>query len=181
MKNKRWMKSPWTISIGTAIFSFILTTIYDYSKSKPVFSTIIGILLSIWNAIILILNFNIKVWCLIIVISVVIIIIYLVIILKKEEILKPDFCNYREDKFRIWRWSWDWKFNYSKKSWFVSDLTAHCPNCNTSLIEYKSIYDRGFECPRCDYKARNFQGEEPYKIERIILDNIERDRRKNSK
>lgn len=176
MKNKKWMKSPWAISIGTAIFSFILTTIYDYSKSKPVFSTIMGILLSIWNGMILVLNFNIKVWWLIIVISVTI----LVIILKKKEIIKPDFCNYKEDKFRIWRWSWEWKFNYSEKVWFISNLTAHCPNCDTSLIEYNNIYEQGVECPRCNYKS-DFQCEEPYKIERVILDNIEKMRRKNSK
>ncbi|MDU1604713.1 MAG: hypothetical protein E6845_17285 [Clostridium sp.] len=180
MTNKKWIKSPWAISIGTAIFSFILTTIYDYSKSKPVFSTIIGILLSIWNSIIWVLNFNIKVWWLIIVISVAIVIIYVVIILKKEEIIEPDFCDYKEDKFRIWRWSWEWKFNYSKKSWFISNLTAHCPNCDTSLIDYNNIYEQGFECPRCDYKS-DFKCEEPYKIERIILDNIEKMRRKNSK
>lgn len=181
MKNKEWMKSPWTISIGTAIFSFILTMIYDYLKSKPVFSTIMGILLNFCNGIISFLNFNIKVWWLLIVISAIIAIIYLVIILKKEEALKPDFYNYEEDKFRILRWSWDWKFNYSKKMWFISDLTAHCPNCDTPLIEYKNIYEQGFECPRCDYKTRDFQCEEPYKIERIILDNIEKERRKSSK
>lgn len=31
-----WVKSPWTISVGTAIFSLLLTIGYDYLKEKPI-------------------------------------------------------------------------------------------------------------------------------------------------
>jgi hypothetical protein len=175
MKNRSWLKSPWTISIGTALFSLLLTMGYDYSKNKPILSTILQILKGIWNFIILFLNFNLKVWWLIAGIIVIITIIYLVISLKQKETFKPDFYNYREGKFKLWRWSWSW--NYSRNSWHISDLTAHCPNCDTPLINYTSIYGLVFDCPRCDFKAEGSQCDEPHKIEMIILDNIERKRR----
>ncbi|HYE08636.1 MAG TPA: hypothetical protein VEF53_00500 [Patescibacteria group bacterium] len=180
MKNKNWIKSSWTISIGTAIFSLLLTMGYDYSKSKPILSTILQILKEIWNFTILVLNFNFKVWWLIVGIIVLIAITYLVINSKPEETFKPDFYSYREGKFKLWRWSWNWKWNNSKNVWCISDLTAHCPNCDTPLIEHSSIYGLIFDCPRCDFRAKDSQSDEPNKIEMIILDNIERKRRNKS-
>jgi hypothetical protein len=177
MKNKSWVKSPWTISIGTAIFSFLLIMIYDYSKSKPIFSTILQILHGLWNFIISALNFNIKVWWLIIGVIFIIAIIYLVINFKQTETFKPDFYNYRDGKFKFWRWSWNWEFNYSENAWCISNLTPHCPNCDTPLINHPSISGEIFECPRCDFSARGSQCDEPQKIQMIILDNIERVKR----
>lgn len=176
MKNKSWIKSSWAISIGTAIFSFVLTVIYDYSKNKPIFSTILQILKNLYNFILLVLNFNIKVWWLILGIIVIIAIIYLVINLKQEENIKPDFYDYREGKFKFWRWSWNWKFNYSENAWSISNLTAHCPNCDTPLINRSNFHGPSYECPRCNFRAIDSQCDEHEKIELIILDNIERKR-----
>lgn len=121
MKDKNWIKSPWSISIGTAIFSLLLTIGYDYSKNKPILSTIMQILKGIWNFIISVLNFNIKVWWLIVGVFVLIAIIYFVVNFKQEETVRPDFCSYREGKFKKWRWSWNWKLNYSKNAWCISE------------------------------------------------------------
>jgi hypothetical protein len=176
MNNKGWIKSPWTISIGTAVFSFLLTVIYDYSKSKPVFSTIFQILNKLLKFILLVLNFNIKVWWLLIGIIIVIAIIYLIISIKSNETNKPDFYYYRDGKLKFWRWSWEWKFNYAKNAWCISNLTAHCPKCDTPLVDNLSGYGISVECPRCDFRARDSQCEEPHKIEMLILDNVERKR-----
>jgi hypothetical protein len=182
MKSKEWIKSPWTISIVTTIFGFLLSTVYDYSKSKPIFSTILQILKGLWNFIISALNFNIKVWWLIVSLIVIIAIIYLVINFKQEKTIKPDFYNYRDERFKFWRWSWDWKFNYSKNVWCISNLTAHCPKCDTPLINHSNFYgELIFECPRCDFRARDSQCDEPHKIEMLILDNIDRERRNNNR
>lgn len=176
-EDQNWIKSPWTISIGTAMFSLFLTVVYDYSKNKPILSTMWKILKAVFNFFISILNFNIKVWWLLAAIIALILTIYLIDRFKQDENFRPDFCNYREGKFKRWRWTWNWKWSRSVNAWVISDLTAHCPNCDTPLIENVSIYELSYDCPRCDFRASASQCDEPHKIERIILDNINRQRR----
>ena len=180
MKYKNWKKSPWTISFGTAIFSLLLTMGYDYSKNEPILTTIGNILKAIWSFIISILNFDLKVWWLLTAIFVFIGIAYLIDKFKQEESFKPDFYSYREGKFKRWRWTWGWKWSNSQNAWTISDLTAHCPNCDTPMIEHSSIYGLSYDCPRCDFTASDRRSDEPHRIERIILDNIDRERKNKS-
>lgn len=163
MRDIKWLKAPWTISIGT----LLLTILYDYFKSKPILSTIWQLLKIIGNFIVSFLNFNLKVWWLIIIFIFVIIIIYLINKFQPKEDIKPDFYNYREDNFQGFRWTWKWDFNPYKGGWVISDLNAHCPKCDTRLIDFS-------ECPRCDFII--FDKLESYKIQHIILDNIERNK-----
>lgn len=178
MKNKNWLKSPWSVSLGTVIFSFFLTLLNDHLKNKPILSTLLQILKAIFNFIILILNFKLKVWWLIIGIIIISIISYLITYFKENEEefkqFKPDFCSYKNEIFKHWRWSWDWKLNPRENKWQISDLNAHCPRCNTPLIDRSNYYELIFECPRCDFKARGSQCEEPQKIELLISDNLNR-------
>ncbi|MEL7586498.1 MAG: hypothetical protein AAGU19_07260 [Prolixibacteraceae bacterium] len=179
MTKGKWIKSPWTISFGSAIFSLLLTMIYDYSKEKPILSTIWLILKWIINLIWSILNFDLKVWWIILAFAFIILLLYIIDKFKNDEKFKPDFYNYREDRFKRWRWSWEWEWSNSKKSWIISNLKAHCPNCNTPMIDHSGSYGILFVCPRCDFNASNEQCDEAHKIERIIIDNIERKRKKN--
>lgn len=169
-----WVKSPWVISIGTAIFSLLLTIGYDYLKEKPILSTIWSILKWIGNAIWKILNFNIKIWWIVIFIGLFILIIVIIDNIKNEGTLTPDFCNYKEDTLKKWSWTWSWKFDNKKKVWTITDMKAHCPKCATPMIEYSDRYQLIFDCPRCEFRASDEQCDEPHKIERIILDNIDR-------
>lgn len=125
----------------------------------------------------MILTFNVKVWWLILFAGIFILILNLLYKFKNEEASKPDFYNYREGKFKLWKWTWDWKLNDSKNAWIISNMKAHCPKCDTPLIDNSSYYGLKFDCPRCDFIANDFQCDEPHKIERIILDNIERKER----
>lgn len=178
IKNKEhWTKSAWTISIGTAIFSLLLTIGYDYLKAKPVLTTIWAIIKYIANLFWTILNFDLKVWW--IIVTVLLFILGVVLIdkfYKKEDISKPDFYSYREGRFKKWRWTWGWNWNIGKNAWIITDMKAHCPKCDTSMIDYSNRYELRFDCPRCDFKASNYECDEPHKIERIIIDNIERQR-----
>jgi len=36
MENKKWKSSPWTIGIGTTVFSFILTQLNNLFKDKTI-------------------------------------------------------------------------------------------------------------------------------------------------
>jgi len=171
---KKWLNSPWTINIGTAIFSLLVTVLYDYFKKQPVLTTIWSILKWTGNIIWEFLNFDFKVWWLIVVALLLISFVIIVDKVKKEETFKPDFYSYREDKFKRWKWTWNWKFDNRQKAWIISDLQAHCPKCDTPMINHSNMYSLFFDCPRCDFKKRDEECDEPHKIERIILDNIDR-------
>lgn len=180
MKKNSWIKSNWTISIGTAIFSLLLTIIYDYSKQKPILTTIWNIIKWIGNIVWEILDFDLKVWWLLIAIIIIILILFFITKFQKEENFNPDFHNYKEDKLKKWKWSWNWEYSKQREAWVISDMKAHCPNCDTPLIDHSSTFGYCFSCPRCNFEARDGQCDEPYKIERIILDNINRKRRTNN-
>lgn len=174
---KKLLKAPWGISIGTAVFSFILTLGYDLLKVKPVLSTIGIVLQAIWSAILAFLNFELKVWWIILGIIVLFIFLYIwckISDLKEQE--KPDFFNYNEDTFQHWKWSWKWKWNDYEKAWHVADLKAHCPKCNTPMIDQSSYID--FTCPRCNFNATGEKCDMPHKVERVILDNVDRKRQR---
>jgi len=177
MKKENWIKSPWTISIVTALISFLLTITNDYFKEKPILTTILTILKWTGSLIWSILDFSIKIWWIIIFILFLIVILFLYDKFSQTKTFKPDFYDYREDKFKKWKWSWSWEWNHSKNAWIISNLKAHCPNCNTPMIENSTYHGLSFDCPRCDYYARDSQCDEPHKVERIILDNIDRKRK----
>ncbi|HEX9061353.1 MAG TPA: zinc ribbon domain-containing protein [Clostridia bacterium] len=180
--NKDFLKSPWVIGIGTAIFSFLLTVINDYLKNKPKLSTISNVIKGIYKTMILILKLKIKVWWLILGIIAIFSTIFFIVKFKESklnkqlELTKPDFCNYKEGKLKRWKWTWNWKWNNSERVWHISNLTAYCPNCDTPLTDlFNPIFNRPrFKCPRCDFDAIDYECENPDDIKSIILDNISR-------
>jgi hypothetical protein len=180
---EHWAKSGWAISIGTALFSLLLTMGYDYLKQIPVLTTVSFWLKWILSTVCAILNFNIKVWWIIVTIIIGFVIIYLIdkfFSNKNTESYKPDFYNYKEDKLKKWRWSWNWVVDHKQKSWVISNLKAHCPDCDTQLIPYYDTFSGTYyNCPRCNFNATDYQCEDPAKIEILILDNVRR-RKSNS-
>lgn len=169
------------ISIGTAIFSFLLSLGYDLLKDKPVFSTIWAVLKAIGKFIIAFLSYELKVWWIIAAIIVIVgIICALSKILDKKEKTKPAFLEYKSDHFRHWQWSWEWEWSSYRRSWCVSKLTAHCPKCNTAMIDH-SDYISGiiFSCPRCNYQAIDHECDQAGNVERVIIDNLDREYKKS--
>lgn len=177
---KKWIKSNWGVSIGTAIFSLILTVIYDLSKEKPILSTVWRFIIWIWDLLISFLNLNLKIWWIIIGVAILIFILFVIDKFKKVESSLPDFYSYTEDKIKQWKWTWKWVWNIDKNAWMLSDMQAHCPDCDTPLIDNSNaMFGLSFDCPRCNYKASGYnQCDEQDKIERIIFDNIERKRKR---
>ena len=97
---KKLLKSPWTISIASALLSFLLTVLYDLIKGKQILSTVGSILTVIWNAVVTFLTFNLKVWWVIVGIAVILFVIYVIAsVSNKNGVLKPDFTSYTEDRF----------------------------------------------------------------------------------
>jgi len=172
LKIENWKKSPFVLSLVTSIPPFLLTVCYDYFKDKPVFTTFFSILKWLGKFLWSILNFDLKVWWVVLSIIIFFFIIIIITRFQKEDV--PLFLSYKEDKFKNWKWTWDWRFSNRKKAWTISNMQAHCPNCDTSMIDRSDSIWINFECPRCGFMAHGNQCDEPYKIERIIFDNIDR-------
>lgn len=171
---KKFWKSPWTISLVTAIFSISLTAIYDIIKDKPILSTLWGWIKSLWGWFITFINLNLKIWWILIGILVIILLLFVISKLtsKKENNL-PDFTSYKEDCFGGWKWSWDWHFNSYERKWHISNLKAHCPQCDTPMFHDSS--DSTFQCPRCSFQT-DYQSKHKrrFEVEAIIIDNLDR-------
>lgn len=174
---KKFLKSPWTISIAPALLSFLLTIIYDLIKGKRILSTVGSILAVIWNAVVTFLTFNLKVWWVIVGIVVILFVLYVIArVSEKNVIQKPDFTSYTEDRFRTWKWSWIWEQNYEHK-WHAANLSAHCPKCDTPML-----HDRDediFQCPRCKFQSHYDNHEKSYEVEAVIIDNLNRKQKKS--
>ena len=158
---KKWIKSPLTISILTTIVPML----YDYSKEKPILTTILKIVKEIKNFVYKLFNFDLKVWWIILVALVFLIILNVIKV-------KPDFYSYREDVFKGWKWTWSW--NKINGRWLISELDVHCPKCDTPMTINSGNYnDMIFNCPRCEFRHDDKQITLD-KIEMIIIDNIKK-------
>lgn len=174
MKLKKYLNSTWSVSLGSTAFGVILTVIFDFAKSKPILSTLISGIKWVWNLIIAILNFRLKVWWLLVIIIIGVITIDLLIRINDKKV-DPSIINYKSDTFKVWKWSWSWKQDKYSKKWKVSDLTASCPECNSTLLSSQDIINGySFQCPRCSFLSRGEVEEHPAKIERLIIDEVKR-------
>lgn len=177
---KKWLKSPWGISIGTAIFTFALTVIYDCVKNKPILSTIHTFIQTTGKFIVQFFNIELKVWWVALGVLAITLVMYIMSkVITAAEKSEPEFCQYNDGHFRHWRWTWDWQFNYNKGLWNIRHLVAHCPKCDTPMVDHSNCF-RGvrFQCPRCNFQAEDNECDQAYEVEQVIFDNIERQRQK---
>lgn len=169
-----WLKSPLGIGVETTILGFLLTVSYDFLKNKPVLNTITTILTAIWQFALNILNFELKVWWVLLCIIVLLAIFY--VIVKISDFRKPDFIKYIKDSINGWHWEWRWEKNYYGK-YSIEDLHPVCPKCDTPLVEkYDHQYDEYnnfHSCLRCNYTTDKRLPDFNH-IKVIICDNIKR-------
>lgn len=170
---KKFLKSPWTIGISTTLLGFILTVGYDLIKGKQVFTTIGKFFSVLWGWIIAFLTFDLQVWLVLVGIAVIFCALYVVVkISDNKEQVKPNFTNYTQDHFRLWKWSWSWEWSSYYKKWRVANLQAHCPKCDTPMSH--DSYEDIFQCPRCSFRAEYDNHEKSYEVEAVIIDNLNR-------
>ncbi len=176
-----WINSPWPVGLGTGIFSLLLTIGYDYFKEIPILTTIGTILKWLGSISWSILNFDLKVWWVLTGIATLILLVFVISALQKKETTSslPFFYNYREERFKKWKWSWEWKWYDSRDTWVVYNMQAHCPKCDTVMIDGSNRQVLVFDCPRCDFRAVDRECDQPNKIESLILDNVARKRKEN--
>lgn len=145
---KKFLNNPWTIGLGTTFFGFLLTIIWDRIKGIEILSTVKAIISFVYNGILAILNFEIKLWWLLIGIAVLILGLYIALkIAEAKSDNQPAFLSYTKDKIQGWLWEWDWIKNYYGQ-YEVKNLHPICENCGTPLVS-GSRHGGGLECLRC--------------------------------
>lgn len=170
-RTKKWLKSPAGIGIGTTVLAFVLSVFYDLVKTKPVLTTILSILQGIWKFTLSFLNFQLRVWWVLLGIAGVIFVLYIIFKvdeLKQSDISLSPFLQYTKDRVLNWTWEWDWQKQYDGK-YGIENLHPICPHCDTPFVREYGTY----KCPRCLYsEGSNIPNFNTVKV--MITDNIKK-------
>lgn len=156
MKKEKWYNHNWVIGIGTAIVPFIVTLIIDFIKDYPLLDTFKKCINYIKSIIINTLDFNIKLWWLLIGIF----LIYLFNRWKKVIASKPNRIDdlaetYRVDVFGNNNAKWTWKYERNGLNLTVIDVQPLCPQCETpSDIETRWMAKASAHCSRCRLEGK---------------------------
>lgn len=179
MAKEKLINNPWIVGCGLIALTPFITGILDYFNKLPVFSTLI----ICYNSCIQFLNIEVKIWQ---ILTSIITLIILVYIIKSRTISKETkkfgmtvsstesslHNNYTEAKFKKWKWTWDWVLENNIR--IINNLNAHCPICDTILMENFYLRDIEYSCPRCNYSAQSDQADDRDQIEHLILDEVKR-------
>lgn len=178
MKNKlkNFLMNSWTVTIGGGLtLSVIISVINDFVKKEQVFSTINTIFSTICKVLLVILNYRIKVWWLLL--GIIILILIFFIFVKYLDYthtisIKPDFLEYTQDIILGYKWKWNWQKDIYGK-YCIEGLCPICSQCDTPLIEELYRYGIHYKCLRCNKEYyENIPDFDHVKM--MITDNVRR-------
>lgn len=104
---KRLLKHPVIVAIIPVILSFILTVLYDMVKNRQLLSTAKNILSFIINCVTSFLQFNIKVWWIVVAMVIIIGILFILFKIGNAKNYKqsnPLWIQYQKDSINGWNW-----------------------------------------------------------------------------
>ena len=172
---KKFVKNSWVLGIGTTVIGgVILSFILDWIKGVDWLSTLKVALKFIADTVISILNFEIKVWWLLVAIA--LIVIGLVIFSKfldfKDKSNPIQFLSYTKDSVLGYTWEWEYrKTNYGKYT--ISNLHPVCSKCEMNLKQCHTVYGMEMKCLRCD-TTQKWEDHYQYDAQMLIEDNIKK-------
>lgn len=145
----------------------------NWIKDVDLLSTLKTIVKFIVDAIIFFLNFELKVWWMLVAIA--LIVVALIIIAKsldaKEKSIPIPFLSYTKDFMLGYNWEWEYRKTYEGK-YTISNLHPVCSKCGMRLKQ-GGIYGLEMECLRCNTTKK---WEEHYLTDAQLLieDNIKK-------
>lgn len=171
---KKLLKNPWILGIGTTIIGGVMASLaYDWIKGVDWLSTLKSVIKFIANSIISVLNFELKVWW--VLVAIVLIFAILFIIAKifdvKSENNLPPFLEYKKDSELGFTWEWDYEKSYDGK-YSITNLHPVCSKCGMNLKE-SGPYRDAMECLRCG-TLLEWKGSYLYDAQMLIEDNIKK-------
>ena len=172
---KKFIKNPWVIAVGsTVIGGVLLSFVLDWIKGVDWLSTLKVVIKFIANIIVTFLNFELKVWWVLVAIALlfVALIIYSKILDTKEKNNPISFLSYTKDFAVGYTWEWEYrKTNYGKYT--ISNLHPVCSKCGMILKQGYTGYGMEMQCLRCNTSQR---WEDHYRddAQMLIEDNIKK-------
>lgn len=148
---KKFAKNPWVLGIGTTIIGGVLLSfLLDWIKGINWLSTLKSFFEVIVNALMAFLNFELKVWW--VLVAIVFVIVAFFVIAKiydaKSKNDTPAFSSYTKDCVLGYMWEWEYAKNFEGK-YTISNLHPVCSKCGMRLKQ-DGAYGREMTCLRCN-------------------------------
>lgn len=148
---KKFLKNPWVLAIGsTVIGGILLSFVMDWINKVDLLSTLKAALQFMGNAILAFLNFELKVWWVLLALALlfVALLIYSKILDAKQQDTPIPFLTYTKDSMLGYTWEWDYQKTYDGK-YTISNLHPVCTKCGMRLRQGGS-YGLQMKCVRCN-------------------------------
>lgn len=171
---KKLIRNPWVLGIGTTVIGGVLLSfVTDWIKGINWLSTLKTATKCIINVAGIFLNYELKVWWVLVSIAVVGLILIIVKIFESK--LKndtPDFLNYTGDYVLGFMWEWDYTKTYDGR-FTISNLRPVCSKCGMRLKQGYTGYGMEMKCLRCN---ASHSWEDHYRTDArmLIEDNIKK-------
>lgn len=171
---KKFLKNPWVITIGsTVIGGVLLSFVLDWIKGVDWLSTLKTVVDCIVKAIVAFLNFELKVWWVLVAIALLLIAlaIYSKVLDAKEKDKPIPFLDYTSDFILDYSWEWDYE-KTSDGKYTIAHLHPVCSNCGMTLKQ-DGRYGTQVRCLRCNTKMQ-WDNSYLYDANLLIEDNIKK-------
>jgi hypothetical protein len=147
---KKFLKNPWFFTIGTTVIGgVLLTLVNDWIKKVDWLSTLKTVIGFIANAVNAFLNFELKVWWVLVAIGFAAIVLLVLVKISdtKSRSTDPPFASYKTDYVLGYTWEWDYKQGYDGM-YAINNLHPVCSRCGMRL-KRGGPYGLDMECLRC--------------------------------
>lgn len=169
-----WYSKWWITSV---ILPIIASVIADKFKNVPIWTTLLLVVNWIKTSFLNVINFEIKVWYILVFIFAAIFVLYVVSLRKSDNIIRlnsePSFSKYKRGRLKRWLWSWEYELNYSGKYEIVNMLPI-CESCDIKMIFTDNRLYSYYRCPKCNRQTDSSNWESTEDIQALIIDNIEK-------
>lgn len=115
---KKWAKNPWVLGIGTTVIGgVLLSLLLDWIQGIDWLSTFKNVMRFIFNGVVSFLNFEIKVWWLLIAIAIIVVGLFVVAKISGSQSnnIPPTFLQYTKDYMLGYSWEWTYSKMYDGK------------------------------------------------------------------
>ena len=148
---RKFLKNSWVLGIGTTVIGGVLLSfVLDWIKGVDWLSTLATVARFLVNTLITFLNFELKVWWVLIAVALVAIVMFIIakVLDAREKSSTPAFLNYTKDFLCGYTWEWNYTKSYDG-NYTISNLHPVCSKCGMSLKQDGPL---GLEmkCLRCN-------------------------------
>ena len=172
---KKFIKNPWVLGIGTTVIGGVLLSfVLDCIKGVDWLSTLKVVVAFIFDTIVAFLNFEIKVWWLLVAVALlfVALIIFSKILDAKDKNNPIPFLSYTKDSALGYTWEWEYR-KTSDGKYTITNLRPICSKCEMILRQGHTLHGMEMKCLRCN-TTQKWEDHYQYDAQMLIEDNIKK-------